>query len=157
VNSQTKAERQQSREPSVQQRNQDIRFLAFVVIAVLVLGVAIYFLKSALFREAPASLAGGVTEVAADMSGFDPKEIMVKAGVSVTLRLTSMDNSAHTDGGGKHQWAIDELGINVIAEPLGSALVTFTPTKPGHYDYYCDICCGGRANPTMHGILIVEA
>src|SRR3972149_2301788 len=27
----------------------------------------------------------------------------------------------------------------------------------GVYDYYCDVCCGGKANPTMRGKLIVES
>jgi len=64
-----------------------MRVLSFVVIAVLVLGSAGYLLKGALFREPPAPIAGNVTEVAADMSGFDKKEITVKAGVPVTVRL----------------------------------------------------------------------
>jgi heme/copper-type cytochrome/quinol oxidase subunit 2 len=67
-----------------------------------------------------------------------------------------MDNSAHTDGGGKHQWAVDELSVSIIAPPEGSNYATFTPTKAGKYTYYCDICCGGKANPTMSGTLIVE-
>ena len=84
-------------------------------------------------------------------------QIRVKAGEPVTVRLTSLDNQHHTDGGGQHQWAVDELGVNVIAQPLSSNTVTFTPEKSGEYTFYCDICCGGRANPTMNGTLIVEA
>ncbi|MBI2074196.1 MAG: cupredoxin domain-containing protein, partial [Gemmatimonadetes bacterium] len=58
---------------------------------------------------------------------------------------------------GKHQFAIDALGVNIIAPPLGTREATFTPPAPGAYEYYCDVCCGGRANPTMVGKLIVEA
>lgn len=54
-------------------------------------------------------------DVAADMSGFDQKDIHVTAGEPVTIRLTSLDNSHHTDGGGQHQWAVDELGVSIIA------------------------------------------
>ena len=61
------------------------------------------------------------------------------------------------DGGGQHQWAVDDLDVSVVAQPLSSNMVTFTPEKPGEYTFYCDICCGGRANPTMNGTLIVEA
>jgi hypothetical protein len=44
-----------------------------------------------------------------------------------------------------------------VAPPLSSNAATFTPVKAGVYEFYCDICCGGRANPTMQGRLIVEA
>ena len=91
------------------------------------------------------------------MSGFDQKEIRVKAGQSVTVRPTSLDNEHHTDGGGKHQWAVDELGVDIVAQPESSNIMTFAPEKPGTYTFYCDIRCGGKANPTMNGQLIVEA
>jgi heme/copper-type cytochrome/quinol oxidase subunit 2 len=52
---------------------------------------------------------------------------------------------------------VDEFKVSVVAPPEGSKTVTFTPDKPGTYTFYCDICCGGRANPTMQGKLIVEA
>lgn len=90
------------------------------------------------------------------MGGFSQDEVRVKAGEPITIRLTSLDNRFHTDGGGQHQWAVDELGLDLIAPPLGSSWVTFTPDEPGVYSFYCDICCGGRANPTMQGTLIVE-
>jgi heme/copper-type cytochrome/quinol oxidase subunit 2 len=102
-------------------------------------------------------MAGNVIDIAADMSGFDKTEIRVKVGEPVTIRLTSLDNSHHTDGGGKHQWAVDDLGVDIITQPESSNYATFTPQKPGSYIFFCDICCGGRANPTMNGTLIVEA
>lgn len=132
-----------------------IRSTIFVVIVIGVLGLSGYYLKSAFFRPPLEPMAGNVIDVEASMSGFDQKEIRVKVGEPVTIRLTSLDNSAHTDGGGKHQWAVDELGVDVIAQPESSNYVTFTPDKTGTYTFYCDICCGGRANPTMNGQLIV--
>ncbi len=149
-----KTARQLRREAQTQQRR--IRSVAFAVIVVTVLGLAGFLLKEAFFRPAPEPLAGNVIDVEASMSGFDQKEIRVKAGEPVTIRLTSLDNEHHTDGGGKHQWAIDELDVNIITEPESSNYVTFTPKKPGTYTFYCDICCGGKANPTMSGQLIVE-
>lgn len=137
-------------------KKQRIRSTIFAVIVVGVLGLAGYYLKSAFFRPPSEPMAGNVIDVEASMSGFDKTEIRVKVGEPVTIRLTSLDNSHHTDGGGKHQWAVDELGVNVIAQPLSSNYVTFTPDKPGTYTFYCDICCGGKANPTMNGTLIVE-
>lgn len=143
--------RQRARE-----RQKKIRAIAFVFIGVVVLGLAGYFLVSAFFQPAPPALAGNVIDVQADMAGFDLKLIRLKAGEPVTVRLTSLDNSHHTDGGGKHQWAVDELGVSIVAPPEGSNYATFTPDQPGTYTYYCDICCGGRANPTMQGTLVVE-
>jgi len=140
----------------VRERQKKIRASAFVFIGVVVLGLAGYFLVTAFFKPAPPAMAGNVIDVQADMAGFDLKLIRLKAGEPVTVRLTSLDNSHHTDGGGKHQWAVDELGVSIVAPPEGSNYATFTPEKSGTYTYYCDICCGGRANPTMQGTLVVE-
>lgn len=149
-----KTARQIRRETQIRQSR--VRSAIFAVIVVGVLGLTGYYLKSAFFRPAPAPMAGNVIDVQASMSGFDQKEIRVKLGKPVTLRLTSLDNSHHTDGGGKHQWAVDELGVDVIAQPESSNTVTFKPDKTGSFTFYCDICCGGKANPTMNGQIIVE-
>lgn len=138
-------------------RQESIRKAAFALVVIAVLSLAGFYLQQAFFRPAPQPMAGNVIDLEADMSGFNQKEIHVKVGQAVTIRLTSLDNSHHTDGGGKHQWAVEELGLDVIAQPESSNYVTFTPDKPGTYTFYCDICCGGRANPTMNGQLVVEA
>lgn len=133
-----------------------IRKVVFGMIVVIVLGLAVYLLSSSLESKTPPP-AENTIDISASMGGFDKDVIRVKAGKSITIRLTSQDNEFHMDGGGKHQWAVDELDLSVIAPPKGSEWVTFTPDKPGKYTFYCDICCGGRANPTMQGTLIVEA
>lgn len=150
------AKRKRGRRP-IRWRQVWTRVAGFATVVTLVLGVAGYLLVAALTRPALPDMAGNVIDVAANMGGFDTPEIRVKVGEPVTIRLTSLDNQFHTDGGGKHQWAVDELNVNIVAPPLGSSFATFTPTQPGAYAFYCDICCGGRANPTMHGKLIVEA
>jgi cytochrome c oxidase subunit 2 len=137
-------------------RQKYLRSAIFAVVVIAVLGLAGYYLKQAFFRPPPVPMAGNVIDLEASMSGFDKKEIRIKVGQPVTIRLTSLDNSHHTDGGGKHQWAVDELEVNVIAQPESSNYVTFTPSKAGDYTFYCDICCGGKANPTMNGQIIVE-
>jgi heme/copper-type cytochrome/quinol oxidase subunit 2 len=152
TNAQGREDRRKAR-----QRQKQIRSIIFALLVVGVLGLAGYLLKEAFFKPAPPAMAGNVIDVKADMSGFDKKEIRVKVGEPVTLRLTSLDNSHHTDGGGKHQWAVDELAVDIVAQPESSNYATFTPDKPGEYTFYCDIYCGGRANPTMNGKLIVEA
>lgn len=149
-----KTARQIRREAELRQRR--IRSVIFGVIVVSVLSLAGFYLVKAFMRPDLAPMAGNVIDVAASMSGFDKAEIRVKAGEPVTIRLTSLDNEHHTDGGGKHQWAVDELGVDIIAQPESSNYMTFTPEKPGTYTFYCDICCGGKANPTMSGQLIVE-
>ena len=151
MNAKTRKERAARR-----RRQQQVRVLAFVAITLVVVGTAGFLLVSAFASKMPPSDAN-IIDIAADMGGFSLNEIRVKAGQPVTVRLTSLDNSHHTDGGGKHQWAVDELGVNIVAPPEGSKWATFTPDKPGTYGFYCDICCGGRANPTMQGTLVVEA
>lgn len=145
-------ERRKARE-----RQQRARSVIFTGIVIVVLGIAGYFLKEAFFRPPPPAMAGNVIDIKAGMDGFDKQEIHIKAGQPVTIRLTSLDNSHHTDGGGKHQLAVDELGVNIIAQPESSNYTTFTPEKPGTYTFFCDICCGGKANPSMNGTLIVES
>ncbi|HEY6018940.1 MAG TPA: cupredoxin domain-containing protein [Candidatus Paceibacterota bacterium] len=137
-------------------RQKRIRTSIFVVIVVGVLGLTSFYLVKAFFRPAPSPMAGNVIDVQASMSGFDQKEIRVKLGEPVTIRLTSLDNEHHTDGGGKHQWAVEELSVDIVAQPESSNYMTFTPTTAGTYTFFCDICCGGKANPTMNGQLIVE-
>lgn len=150
------AERREARRKA-HRRQKQVRGILFAALVVAVLGLAAYLLKEAFFKPAPPPMAGDVIDVKADMAGFDKKEIRIKVGQPVTIRLTSLDNSHHTDGGGKHQWAVDELGVDIVAQPESSNYATFTPDKPGEYTFYCDICCGGRANPTMNGTLVVES
>ncbi|MEW5985252.1 MAG: cupredoxin domain-containing protein [Chloroflexota bacterium] len=138
------------------QRHKRNRAIAFAAIVVGVLGLAVYLLGQAFSRPGLSPVAGNVIDVQADMGGFNMKEIRVRAGEPVTVRLTSLDSQYHTDGGGKHQWAVDELRVSIVAPPKGSNEATFTPDQPGVYTYYCDICCGGRANPSMQGRLVVE-
>ncbi len=139
-------------------RQQRLRGFAFAVVLVGVLGLAGWLLYSAFSGPKLAPLAGNVIDVTGAMDGFDKKLITVKVGQPVTIRLTSLDNSHHTDGGGRHQWATEAFGgVSVIAPPEGSNTVTFTPDKTGKFLFYCDICCGGWTNPSMQGTLVVEA
>ena len=138
-----------------QRRKQRLNKLIYSGIVIAVVGLAAGLLFNAFYKP-PLPVAKNVIDISADMGGFNKQEIRVKVGEPVTVRLRSLDNSMHNDGGGKHQWAVDEFKASVVAPPDGTAMTTFTPTKPGTYDFYCDICCGGRANPSMNGKLIVE-
>lgn len=89
------------------------------------------------------------------MAGFSPNRIAVPAGQPVTLTLINPDSQFHTDGGGWHQFAIDTLDIDVRVAPRSQQTVSLGPLSAGRYEFYCDVCCGGRANPSMIGILEV--
>lgn len=127
-----------------------------VIVAAAAVGAG-WLLAPALWSGRPPAPGATVVEIKGTMGGFSTTMIRAKAGRPLTVRLTSVDTRFHTDGGGKHQFAIDALGVNVIAPPEGTREATFTPPAPGVYEYYCNVCCGGRANPTMVGQLIVEA
>lgn len=144
------------KQPVPQTSPSRLRPLTFAAIVIVVLGTAGYLLVTAFSPRTPPSAANTI-DISAAMNGFNMSEIRLKVGQPITVRLTSLDGPHHTDGGGRHQWAVDEFGVSVIAPSLGSNSVTFTPDKVGTYTFYCDICCGGRANPTMQGTLIVEA
>jgi cytochrome c oxidase subunit 2 len=109
-----------------QARQKKIRALTFGIVVVLVLGAAGYLLVSAFSNKMP-SPAANTIDVSADMGGFSMQEMRVKAGQPVNVRLTSLDNSHHTDGGGQHQWAVDEFGMSVIAPPSLRTSPAFTP------------------------------
>ena len=133
-----------------------LRLAAFAGIALLVASLAIGLVVSRL--AGPAATDSAAIGVRASMGGFDPGALTVKAGETVRIELTSMDTSMHSDGGGRHQFAIDELGIDWQVGPLSSQVFELAaPTTPGTYTWYCDICCGGKENPSMQGTLTVEA
>jgi heme/copper-type cytochrome/quinol oxidase subunit 2 len=130
---------------------------AYLLIVIGAAGGTVWLLAPAMWSGSSRPPGGDVVGIEGTMGGFSTKKIRAKSGRPLTVRLTSVDTRFHSDGGGQHQFAIDGLGVNIIAPPQGTREATFTPTQPGIYEYYCDICCGGRANPTMTGKLIVEA
>ncbi len=138
------------------QRRRWKRWAYLLIVATVAAGVG-WLLLPALPGEGQRPAGGDLLEIQGTMGGFSTQVVRAKAGRPLTVRLTSVDTRFHTDGGGKHQFAIDALGVNIIAPPKGTREATFTPPAPGVYQYYCDICCGGKANPTMVGKLIVEA
>lgn len=138
------------------QLSRPLRLAVFAGLALLVGGAAIGLTASRL--AGPATTDAAATPIRVSMGGFDPPTLTVRAGQTVKVELISMDNSLHSDGGGWHQLAIDALGIDWKVGPLSSRVFEFTaPTSPGTYAWYCDICCGGKDNPSMQGTLVVAA
>ena len=131
--------------------------MAFAATTLVVLLAAAYFLWPAVKLSALFTPARTDIEIAVTMAGFSLSRIAAQVGQPVTIRLVNKDNRFHEDGGGWHQFAIDELGVNIRVAPLTTRTFTLTPKETGVFDFYCEVCCGGRANPYMHGTLTVTA
>jgi cytochrome c oxidase subunit 2 len=141
-------------EPS--SRSRPLRLAIFAGLVLIVGGVAIGLVVTRL--QGPVATDTAAVQVHASMGGFDPPALTVKAGETVKVELSSMDTSMHSDGGGWHQFAIDALDIDWKVGPLSSQVFEFTaPATAGTYSWYCDICCGGKENPSMQGKLTVTA
>ena len=144
------------RQTSKSSKSRPFRLAAFGVIVLVVGGLAIGLVVSRL--QGPAATDTTAVQVHASMGGFDPGSLTVKAGQTVKVELSSMDSSMHSDGGGWHEFAIDALGIDWKVGPLSTKVFEFTaPATAGTYDFYCNICCGGKENPSMQGKLTVSA
>lgn len=130
------------------------RAIAFGIVAFMVVGLTGILLWRA-FEPVPTAAAD--VRIKTTMGGFDPPVIRAKVGQPVMIQLVNRDSQFHTDGGGWHQFAIDELGVNAKVGPESTQLVTLTPTRAGTYEFYCDVCCGGKESPSMRGKLEVSA
>ncbi len=132
----------------------------FTVAAVATLGVAIVLvvnpLRAARGPDPNAAAPDGETRrVLITMAGFDPPVLRVPAGRPFTVRLVNPDSPYHTDGGGWHQFRLERLGIDVRVPPRSQRTQTFAGLAAGTYEFYCDVCCGGKENPTMRGVIEV--
>lgn len=139
-------------------RTRSLRLALLAGLALVVGGIATTMVASR--PPAPPVTEGITVQVRGRMgeAGFEPMELRVKTGQTVKIKFSSLDNPLHSDGGGWHEFAIDELGIDWKVGPLSSQVFEFTaPLKPGTYTYYCNTCCGGKENPAMLGKLTVAA
>ena len=83
-----------------------------------------------------------VVEISAKRFEFNPKEIHLKAGEPVTVRLVSTDRA--------HGLLIKELGIDLDANDGAPDSITITPSRAGTYAAICDHYCGsGHGNMKM--------
>lgn len=80
---------------------------------------------------------------------FSQKELRVKAGETVALRLTNGDAESH-------YLDIDELGVDAPILPGKTGLAVFKPTKAGTYTFYCRPHSNKATGEGMIGKLIVE-
>jgi hypothetical protein len=127
---------------------------AIVVVVVIGGGSALAFGD---FFGRPDGETADALPVQMSMAGFHPPVITGRAGEELAVELWTNDAAPHLKGG-VHTLISDELGIYEELPAESRRTVTLQmPAVPGDYDMYCDTCCGGKASPTMHGILRVEA
>jgi cytochrome c oxidase subunit 2 len=87
-----------------------------------------------------------VVEISAKRFEFSPKEVHLKAGEPVTVRLVSSDRA--------HGLLIKELGIDLDANDGAPDSITITPSRAGTYAAICDHYCGsGHGNMKMSVIV----
>jgi heme/copper-type cytochrome/quinol oxidase subunit 2 len=101
--------------------------------------------------------ATAAERVTVDMAGFHPGTLSATAGQPVQLQIINPDSNMHSDGGGWHQLAIPDLGVDVKIAPRSDETIEIPAAAPGEYAFYCDVCCGGKDNPSMQGVLKVTA
>ena len=137
-------------------RSQRSRMLWFGLAALVVLGGAV-FLATAPFRPPVATSPAGRSsqQVLVSMAGFEPARLQARAGQDVALTFVNADSQFHVDGGGWHQFRIEALNIDVRIAPKSQKTVNLGSLPGGTYEFYCDICCGGKENPSMRGVLEV--
>src|SRR5574341_667608 len=105
---------------------------------------------AALLGAAPPARAGEprVVEIAAKRFEFSPREIVLRRGETVTLRLSSRDVT--------HGFFQKALGIDATIEPGKTTEVTLTPERAGRYLTICDHFCGSGHGGMGMTILVEE-
>ncbi len=101
------------------------------------MNLLLVILLAALQAPAPSAV-----EISAKRFEFNPKEVHLRAGQPVTVRLVATDRA--------HGLLIKDLGIDLDANVDHPDSVTITPPRPGTYNAICDHYCGaGHGNMKM--------
>ncbi len=88
-----------------------------------------------------------VVAITAKRFEFTPKQITLRAGETVKLRLTSEDVV--------HGFYSKPLGIDALIVPGQTTEVVLTPKQTGHYTTICDHFCGA-GHGGMRVSIVVE-
>jgi plastocyanin len=125
--------------------------LAAALIAGLLVGAELVALA-----PRPAASAGISPEVLATLPSlagqnytFSQRELRVKAGETVALRLENADPEAHW-------FEVDELNIHAPMPAGQAGVALFRPTTPGAFTFYCMPHYNKATGQGMSGTLIVE-
>ena len=137
--------------PSASTRPSKLRALAFMVVAVAILGGGIYLAGSVFMGQRDKPSTPGAFAMRISMDGFDPNPITAKPGETLTIDWWNTDAAMHLTNG-VHTMVSDALKIDFALPAESRKTITITaPTAPGDYDFWCDSCC------KMHGTLHVAA
>ncbi len=96
--------------------------------------------------ETPSPAADGTIVIKGFNYGFSPKEITVRQGDTVKIKLTS-DDSPHT-------FTVDELGVNQEFTWGKDITISFVAGKKGVFQFYCAV--PGHKENGMVGTLTVN-
>ena len=118
-------------------------FRVVMTALLLVMNVASFQASDQPLANAP----GRVIPITAKRFNFEPSQITLKKGETVTLRLTSEDVT--------HGFYLKPLKLDETIEAGGTKDVTVTPQVAGTFSAICDHFCGsGHGN--MHLTILVE-
>ena len=133
------------------------RLGAFLILALVVLGGGTYLATSVFFGQRNKTTVTGALALGISMNGFDPVTLDAQPGQTLTLDWWNQDSPDMLTNG-VHTLISDSMSVHLEVPGQSRKTVLLTaPQKPGDYDFWCDSCCGGKANPKMHGTLHVEA
>lgn len=89
----------------------------------------------------PLELNLTATDIAYDISN-------ISATVSQNVSINFVN-----DGALEHNFIIDEFGIDNLLKSGENVAISFTPEKPGSYEFYCNVA--GHLEAGMNGTLTV--
>ncbi len=115
-----------------------------------VAGIAGLLVIAAMFAPLPGSAApptNHTIKINSRAFAYEPAEIRVQRGDTITLHLESLD--------AVHGLYIDGHDVDIQAEPGKSAQATFVAAHEGKFKFRCSVSCGAL-HPFMIGELTVE-
>jgi cytochrome c oxidase subunit 2 len=89
-----------------------------------------------------------VVEITAKRFAFEPNQVTLKKGQTVTLRINSQDVT--------HGFFLKPLKIDEVIEPGKTAEVTVTPQAPGTYTLICDHFCGANHGNMKMTVVVTD-
>ncbi len=117
---------------------------------VLIAASTLLLTLAAIFLPLPFAAPGAqarTIDVDARQFAFEPSQIHVQQGDTVTIHLESLD--------AVHGLYIDDYGVDLHAEPGASAETTFVADHAGKFKVRCSVSCG-VLHPFMTGEITVD-